>query len=281
MTDEPDWETEASLYSFKPGVDSTWTVTDTPTSYYTLVVHDSELLLVGGKEYPATHEITNKVFTMRYGQFVEALPPMIESRESPSAVSSGSSLVVAGGCDASGDLSSVEVFKDGQWTTAPSLPSKGSVMQSALHGDQWYLITSLGKVYCASLLSLISGADLSPWETLPEEADAPNRCSAAAVFGGCLLYIGGGSYPNPTTTIYAFSSSTQLWGHVADLPLSPGLPTAVVLSREQLIVSSGARVLHGKLSGEFYLPQIVCMQINFHLTRSLEAIKLFSKLHHN
>ncbi len=51
FTDEPGWEAEASLYSFKPGVDSTWTVTDTPTSYYTLVVHDSELLLVGGSEY--------------------------------------------------------------------------------------------------------------------------------------------------------------------------------------------------------------------------------------
>ncbi len=81
FTDEPGYRADASLYSFKPGVDSTWTVTDTPTYYYTLVVHDSELLLVGGREYP-TQEITNKVFTMRDGQFVEALPPMKERRES-------------------------------------------------------------------------------------------------------------------------------------------------------------------------------------------------------
>ncbi len=51
-TDEPGLRAEASLYSFKRGVDSTWTVTDTPTYWYTLVVHDSELLLVGGREYP-------------------------------------------------------------------------------------------------------------------------------------------------------------------------------------------------------------------------------------
>ena len=89
-------EADAALYSFKPGVDSTWTVTDTPTFYYTLVAHESELLLVGGREYH-TEAITNKVFTMRDGQFVEALPPMKERRQSPSAVSSGSSLVVAGG----------------------------------------------------------------------------------------------------------------------------------------------------------------------------------------
>ncbi len=241
FTDKPGYKADASLYSFKPGVDSTWTVTDTPTFYYTLVVHDSELLLVGGCEY-RTEKITNKAFALRDGQFVEALPPMKERRESPSAVSCGSALVVAGGCDASGNLSSVEMFKDGQWTTAPSLPSVGSVMQSALHGDQWYLITSLGKVFHTSLQSLISGADQSPWETLP---DAPNSRSASAFFGGCLLSIGGENYRNP---IYAFSSSSQSWKHVADLPLM-GLPTAVVLLSEQLIVSSGARVLHGKLSG--------------------------------
>ncbi|XP_064401995.1 uncharacterized protein LOC135347836 isoform X2 [Halichondria panicea] len=250
---------DAALYSFKPGVDSTWTVTDTPTYWYTLVVHDSELLLVGGYEYH-THDITNKVFTMRDGQFVETLPPMIESRESASAVSDGSALVVAGGCDTSGELSSVEVFKDGQWTTVPSLPSAGSVMQSALHGDQWYLITYQGKIFCVSLLLLISGSDQSSWETLP---DAPNSCSAAAFFGGCLLSIGGGDNRNPTTAIYALSSSTQSWVHAADLPLSLGLPTsseqagqhlpvlgltaAVVLSSEQLVVSSSCSVLHGKL----------------------------------
>ena len=240
-----DFRAVVSLYSFKPGVDSTWTVTDTPTYRYTLVAHDSELLLVGGYE-GTTHEITNKVFTMKDGQFVEALPPMKETRGSPSAVGSGSALVVAGECGISGDLSSVEVFKDGQWTIAPSLPSAGSDMQSALHGDQWYLITYQGHVFCASLQSLVSGADKSPWETLP---DAPKQLSAAAFFGGHLLSIG--SFPNPTTTIYAFSTFTQSWEHAADLPLSlDRWPTAVVLSSEQLIVSGGARVLHGKLKGE-------------------------------
>ncbi len=188
-----------TLYSFKPGVDRTWTVTDTPTYRCTLVVHDSELLLVGGKKYP-TYEITNKVFTMRGGQFVETLPPMKERRSSPSAVSSGSALVVAGGLGIPGDLSSVELLKDGQWTTAPSLPSAGYEMKSALHGDQWYLITGQRKVFGISLQSLISGADQLPWETLPA---APKHFSAAAFFGGHLLSIGQGNFSNTTTTIYA------------------------------------------------------------------------------
>ncbi len=247
-----DLRVDASLYSFKPGVDSTWTVIDTPSYYYALVAHDSELLLVGGYEYP-TLAISNKVFTMRDGQFVETLPPMKERRHLPSAVSCESALVVAGGYGTSGALSSVEVFKDDQWTTAPSLPSAGYKTRSALHGDQWYLITDEGKVFCASLQSLISGAAKSPWETLP---DAPNQLSAAAFFGGHLLSIG--SFPNPTT-IYAFSTFTQSWERAADLPpLSLVRPTAVVLSSEQLIVSDGDRVLDGKLKGELVLYHKYC-----------------------
>ena len=64
------------------------------------------------------------------------------------------------------------------------------------------------------------------------------------------MSVGGEDYGGPTTAIYAFSSSTQSWKHAADLPLSLGMPTAVVLSNEQLIVSNGARVFHGKLCGE-------------------------------
>ena len=121
----------ARLYSFRPGVDSTWTVTDTPTRVYAFTEHESQLLLVGGEEYPSL-EKTNKVFTLRDGEFVETLPPMREKRSRSSAVSSGSELVVAGGLGSTGELSSVEMFRDGRWTTGPSLPTRGSYMKSAL-----------------------------------------------------------------------------------------------------------------------------------------------------
>ncbi len=159
----------------------------------------------------------------------------------------------------------MEVFKDGQWTTAPSLPRVDYNMQSAHHGDQWYLITFQGEVFCASLQSLISGADKSPWETLP---DSPNQCSAAAFFGGHLLSIGGG-FLNPTTAIHAFSTFTQSWEHAADLPLSLySSPRAVALSSKQLIVSVAARVLHGKLKGELVLCRKYCaiQMYNCHTT---------------
>ena len=215
---------DARLYSFRPGVDSTWTVTDTPTDHYALIEHESQLLLVGGWVYPSG-EKTNKVFTLRDGEFVETLPPMREKRSRSSAVSSGSELVVAGGWGTSGELSSVEVFRDGRWTIGPSLPTAGSVMKSALHGDMWYLIQRNGKVFCTSIHSLLSKEDQSPWKTLP---DTPNKYSAAAFFGGHLLSIGGGDYRNTTSSIHAFSTSSQSWEHMADLPVLLSESAAVV-----------------------------------------------------
>ncbi len=230
-----DLRANASLYSFRPGVDSTWRVTDTPTYSYALAVHNSELLLVGGLEF-ASQKKTNKVLTMKDGDFHESHPPMKEALRSPSVVSTGSALVVAGGCGTSADLSSVEVLKDGQWTTAPSLPYAGSEMKSALHGDLWYIIQENQNVFRVSLQLLTSGTVSSPWETLP---DPPNEYSAVAIFGGRLLSIGGGEYGKLTTGIHTLSSSSHSWEHVADLPIPVRRSSAVVLPTGELLVIGG------------------------------------------
>ena len=238
---------DARLYSFRPGVDSTWTVTDTPTLHYALIEHESQLLLVGGQECPSG-ETTNKVFTLRDGEFVKTLPPMREKRSRPSAVSSGSELVVAGGEGTSGSLSSVEVLRDGRWMTGPSLPTAGYDMKSALHGDMWYLIQWNREVFCTSVHSLLSKEDQSPWETLP---DTPNKCSAAAFFGGHLLSIGGGEHRKPTSSIHAFSTSSQSWEHVADLPVPLSESGAGVSPKGELIVVLGVD-RRGKLSDKVF-----------------------------
>ena len=224
---------DARLYSFRPGVDSTWTVSDTPTLRYALTEYDSQLLLVGGQEYPSG-QFTNKVFTLRNGEFVETLPPMREKRSRSSSVSSESILVVAGGFGTSEvGLSSVEVFKDGQWMTAQSVPTVGYIA-SAHHGDMWYLMNSYGYVFCISIHSLLSKEHQSPWGRL---ASAPYYCSAIAFFGGRLLSIGGGI--TPTSSIYALSTSSQSWEHVADLSVPLRESGAGVSHTEELIVVGG------------------------------------------
>ena len=224
----------ARLYSFKPGVDNTWIVTDTPTYWYVLTEHNSQLLLVGGREY-SSGELTNKIFTAKDDNFVQALPSMNEKRSRPSALSTGSVLVVAGGVGTSGDLSSVEVFKDGQWVIAPPLPTAGFDVKSAFHGNKWYLFRGSGKVFLTSVHSLLAKEPQSQWETLP---DPPNKYSAASFFGSHLLSIGGG-YPNPTSAIYAFSFGSQSWEHVADLPVPLRKSSAGELSPRKLIIIGG------------------------------------------
>ena len=176
---------EARLYSFRPGVDSAWTVTDTPTRHYALTEYDSQLLLVGGSEYPSGL-LSSKVFTLRDGEYVKTLPPMREKRSHSSVVSHESILAVAAGFDnLAVYLSSVEVFKDGQWMTAPSVPTV-QYTASAHHGDMWYLMNSYGYVFCTSIRSLLSKEHQSPWETLPSVLHMTILLSLFLVADSCL-----------------------------------------------------------------------------------------------
>ena len=226
---------DARLYSCKPGGDGSWTATDTPTYYYALTTYDSHLLLVGGREYPS-EQVTNKIHTMIDGKFKELLPPMKEKRYSSSAVSSGSVLAVAGGCDGSWEFSSVEVYNNGQWTSGQCLPDACRDMKSVFHGDKWILIGGT-KVYCVSLQSLVAGTEQSPWETLP---DVPYPLSATAVFGGRILSIGA-SHFNPTSSIYAYSPGTQSWTPVGYLSKPLQSTCAIVVPSEELIVLGGKK----------------------------------------
>ena len=141
---------------------------------------------------------------------------------------------MAGGFGTSGvGLSSVEVFKEGQWLTVPSVPTAEHT-ESAHHGDMWYLMNRYGYVFCTSIHSLLSKEHQSPWKTLP---GAPYDGSAVAFFGGRLLSIGGGH--TRTSSIHAFSTSSQSWEHVADLPVPISMSGAGVSPTEELMVVGG------------------------------------------
>jgi len=245
---------EARLYLFKPGFDTEWSSIDTPTRRFGLVLHNCQLLLVGGRKYNSG-ELTSQIFTLRSWNFVETpdLPPITERRSSSAVVSDGSALIVAGGRGRFGVLSSVEFREFSLWKTAPSLPREGSDnMRSALNGDQWYLIN--GKTaYSASLSSLISGSrtKASPWKKL---ADVPHVNSAVAFFDGHILSIGGNvpmTQDMPTTAINAFSTDSRSWKHVADLPIPLEYSNAIVLPSGELVVIGG-KTKHATCSKRVY-----------------------------
>ena len=228
---------DARLYSLTYHVDSTWTVTDTPTYGYALSEHNSQLLLVGGHEFSCSNvtDPTNNIYTLLNGEFVETLPPMKERRWAPCAVSIDSALVVAGGWGASGFLSSVEVFSDGQWVFGSSLPRAGCDITSCLYGNHWYLIGWEGNAFRVPLNFLKTGTACN-WKALP---DTPNSLSTAVPFGGHLLSIGGEEYPEGTSAIYALSSNFQSWEYVADLPVPLANLCATVLPTGELVVIGG------------------------------------------
>jgi len=83
------------LFSVRPGIDSEWSAMITPSHSSGLVVHDSQLLLVGGFIGGSR---TKQIFTLKDKKFFEELPPMIESVVSPAVVSYRSMLFVAVCC---------------------------------------------------------------------------------------------------------------------------------------------------------------------------------------
>jgi len=89
-------DARVDLYSFRPRIDTRWSIIDTPTHWFGLVALKSRLQLVGGRDN-TSRETMNKIFTLKDGEFVETLSPMIKGRWRPSLVSTGSVLVVTGG----------------------------------------------------------------------------------------------------------------------------------------------------------------------------------------
>ena len=227
-------EDRLKLYSYNPRVDRKWKENKTPTFRYALVAYESQLLLVGGRTCPSTQR-TNKIFTLGKRKFGETVPAMREKRESSSAVSKKSALVVAGGIGNSGPLSSVEVLEGGQWMTASSLPKPGFSMQSVLHNDHWYLFFN-GNVFCMSLENLNSSDPLQ-WKTLQE---IPCKFSAGVSLGGHLLSIGGTSENSVESSIFQFSPTSQDWENVgAQLPVPLMHLSASVLPNGELIIAAG------------------------------------------
>ena len=237
------FDSDAVLYSFKPGVDDKWAAIDTPTYLYALVVHNYRLLLIGGQEFSSGEEITGKIFTLIDGKFVETLPPMGVKRCSSSAVSSDSVLFVAGGEGISGELSSVEVFQNGKWRFASPLPYAGSDMKTACNGKEWYLIQQNKNVFrvCLSLLSVQSLKPHPPciWEKLPDTT----CCFSAAAFVESLWSIGGylsSDCSDITSSVYRLSARRNIWYRCADIPQALGECSAVVLHATDLVIVGGA-----------------------------------------
>ena len=233
-----------------------WDILDTPTQCYALTTYHSQLVLVGGVD-PDTLEATNQLWVLdEQCHWAQPLPPMTTERYQASAVSVGDCLIVAGGCDGN-SLHAVEVYNGHRWRSAQSLPTACSCMKSTLHEGNWYLAGGIGqgsKVYHTSLRSLIATTHLegarqtSIWKQLPGTS-----WSSPAVLHNQLITVQGGY----SSAIHAYSSSTESWVHVGDLPDVCNSCCTLVLSTGELLVvgdtksGSSSHLFRSKIKGTY------------------------------
>ena len=240
---------KARLYIHTPATD-TWSHINTPVYYFALITYYSQLVLVGGREFVSEYSIggrvTNKLWTLtEHDQLGEALPSMKTKRHSASAVEFADNILVAGGEDNKRrSINVVEVYNGHHWAEAQCLPKPCYDMKSAVLNGHWYLMGGEGQgeeeVYYASLDSLVASYQPSEkplpsvWKRLP---DVPHDRSSIAVFGNRLIAIGG--YPSPSSSIHAYSSHTQSWVHVGDMPVKLFSTCTAVLPTGDLMVVGG------------------------------------------
>ena len=237
----------ARLYIYTPTTD-TWSEIKTPIYWFALITYHSQLVLVCGREYVgegSVGPVTNKLWTLTgHDQWRETLPPMTTKRYSASAVEFADNILVAGGYDDEKEsIDIVEVYNGHRWTKAHCLPKPSYYMKSTLFNGHWYLMGGEGQgkeVYYASLDSLVASCQSSEkplpsvWKRFP---DVPHEYSSTAVFGNRLIAVGGGS--PPSSSIHAYSSHTQSWVHVGDMPVGLCYTCTAVLPTGELMVIGG------------------------------------------
>ena len=219
--------------------------------HFGLTTYHSQLVLVGGREY-ASGKDTNKIWTLsEHGQWQETLPPMPVSSLFASIVSSGDHLLVI-----SDDTFSrrIYMYNGHHWASVQHpLPQHMSYydIKSILFDGHWYIMGRVSssqrkEVYSASVDSLLASCQPSEtsqpsplWKRL---TDIPSSDCYPAVFGNRLVAVTAGRDSHYTTTsVYAYSSSTDSWVHVGDATDSTWsyAPCAVVFPSNELMIVRG------------------------------------------
>ena len=154
----------------------------------------------------------------------------------------------------------VEIFKanTSQWYRADPLPTACCDLSLVAIGNTYYALGGYGSDSYLNQALYASVGDLpgnavpanhttpsgssdtqSAWKTLP---NTPTYRPAAAVLGGNLLAIGGYATSEggtATKAIYMYSSSTNSWVYVSDVPAPRSHTAVAVLSLAEVLVIGG------------------------------------------
>ena len=229
-----------------------WTKLPEYTAYwFAMTSLANRLVLVGGYDQ-RNYKHTNQLAVFGSGEWTHPYPPMNIARHSSTAVSFNNHIIVAGGRDDKGRISSsVEVLdvSSRRWYIAQSLPNPRSGQKSTLIGNTLYLKgghdhtgTVTKTVHHVDLNELIT-KDLSNldtptfWQTLQE---VPLVWSVPLSIWRSLLAVGGvDDRFNPSSLIHLYQPDTRRWVKVGDLPTARYNCTCSVLPSGEVIVAGG------------------------------------------
>ena len=210
---------------------------------FTMTELTHQLVVVGGYDL-STHKTTNKVSVWSPSQrsWTQPYPAMNTPRRLPAVSTYHQRLVVAGGCDVSGELVSVEILDTSvshcQWLSATGLPVSCYLMSAAItHGTLYLLGGTLGKKVLSVSHSALTQSTKPPavWRTLP---DAPLECSTAIPVHGSLLAVGGSHGGQRSSAIHVYNQKNE-WNKVGDLPTERTYCACCLLPSGEILVAGG------------------------------------------
>ena len=210
-----------------------------------LAIIDSELTTLGGGVRAC--RVTNQLFTLRQGEWVEVYPPMNTARSKPAIVSTsdGDYLIVIGGRGSGrARTATVELFqvKSRRWYTLTDLPQLFFHLSATICGDQLHVIGYVGEGYSCSLQSLPSNDRpiTSPltlsWKPLPP---LPVKESTAATLCGQLVLIGGRQVLSTVNSIHQLVEGQ--WVEIGSMTSGRWLCLAVSPSPDRILIVGGYR----------------------------------------
>ena len=216
------------------------------------------LVLIGGYNQPQDTYSNEIVHWDNHGKrWLPIYIPMPTARSDAAALAYKQYLLVAGGCNSMGNLTTVEVLNTEtvQWSTVAPLPVPiEGLIQSTSHidsahpqSDTWYLmgwergLNQPPNTFRISIRELIQQAkgelQWANWVKLP---DPPLSCCSAVVFRGCLFAVGGKDQQNvKKKDIHLYMSGTCQWLCVAELPTPRHSCSCCAFSSEEFMVIGG------------------------------------------
>ena len=241
---------------YDPKQDSCNTLPPYAYKWFSMVVVNDQLVLVGGKKL-LTNKSTNKlgVWNEQSKRWTHPLPPMTTACSSSSVTTHNNRwlVVIGGACDGIA-LSRVELLdttESLQWYQTESLPHPCYQVPSATIGNMCYLLCGFTKedaskkVLSVCLDDLISQAvsqpasasappTPSPWKSLP---DTPLTYFTALAFNGALLAVGG-NYPE-SSAIHVYQPSSNSLVKVGETPTKRCTSGCIALPSGEVLVAGG------------------------------------------